>query len=132
MNTAAHTKVFIVDDSEAIRASLAEMLAHVPETNVVGEAKTPEEAIEGIRKTNPDVVILDLHLVGGSGVEVLRAIHPEAPAIRFLVLTNHPTQQYRRICMAAGASHFLDKSNEFVRLNELIRSVPPDRAIAAE
>ena len=122
MDTVVRTKLFIVDDSAPIRALLAEMVGHVPDVTIVGEADSPQDAIRGIRETLPDVVILDLHLTGGSGIEVLRAIHPEAPHIAFIVLTNHPTAQYRRVCVAAGASYFLDKSNEFLRINELIRS----------
>jgi len=121
VETAVNTKVFIVDDAPAIRASLSEMLQHVANANVVGEAASPDEAIEGILDTLPDVVILDLHLVGGSGLSVLRTVHPQLPDTLFLVLTNHPTAQYRRLCLEAGASYFLDKSNEFIRVIELIR-----------
>ncbi|MDQ6620553.1 MAG: response regulator transcription factor [Pseudomonadota bacterium] len=121
MDPAARTKVFIVDDSPSIRAGIGEMLGRVAQACVVGEAQSPSEAIAGIRATQPDLVILDLHLAGGTGIEVLRAVHPEAPEITFVVLTNYPTPQYRRICMAAGATHFLDKSHEFERINELVQ-----------
>src|SRR4051812_17773475 len=115
METDTLTKVFIVDDSPLIRSSLCEMLAHVPGASVVGEASSAEEAIAGILRTLPEIVVLDLHLIGGSGVAVLRALHSRMPQTSFLVLTNHPTPQYRRLCLEEGASHFLDKSNEFIR-----------------
>jgi len=125
MQAAAPVKVFIVDDATAIRASLTEMLEHGGRANVVGEAETPSEAIAGIHATHPQVVILDLHLKGGLGLDVLRAIHPAAPEITFLVLTNHPAPQYRRMCIAAGARHFLDKSLEFDRIPGLITAAHP-------
>jgi len=51
---------------------------------------------------------------------VLRAVHPTAPGVVFVVLTNHPTLQYRRLCVEAGASWFLDKSIEFSRIKDVI------------
>jgi two-component system, NarL family, response regulator DevR len=124
MGTAVKTKVFIAEDSATIRANLGELLQFVPSAVVVGEATSPLEAIGGILETLPDVVILDLHLLGGSGLEVLRALHPKLPGMTFVVLTNHPTAQYRTLCLEAGASHFLDKSNEFIRVMDLVRSAP--------
>ena len=66
-------------------------------------------------------MLLDYQLVGGTGVDVLRAIHPQLPGIVFVVLTNHPDPQYRRACMAAGATHFFDKSTEFDRIPDVLR-----------
>ena len=57
----------------------------------------------GISETQPDCVVLDFQLIGGTAVDVLRAVHPGSPEIAFIVLTNHPTPQYRRACMEAGA-----------------------------
>src|SRR5689334_20150606 len=122
MQTHTPVRVFIVDDSPLIRASLTEMLQHVPHVAVVGEAETPQAAIDGITKAIPDVVILDLHLIGGSGLTVLRTLLPKFRATQFVVLTNHPTPQYRRLCLDLGASDFLDKSSEFVRIIDFIRS----------
>jgi DNA-binding NarL/FixJ family response regulator len=51
-------------------------------------------------------VILDFRLIDGTGVDVMRAVHPALPEIRFVVLTNHPSAQYRRVCMDAGPPRF--------------------------
>jgi DNA-binding NarL/FixJ family response regulator len=116
--------VYLVEDSAPIRAIDAEMLTRLPDVHVAGEAAGVDEAIAGIRATQPDAVVLDLHLKGGNGIDVLRAIHAEAPQIVFIVLTNHPTPQHRRLCLDAGARHFLDKSNEFTRVNEIVGALP--------
>ena len=116
----APTRVFIVEDSPEVRRSLADLLHEIDGVNVVGEADTPTDAVAGIRRTVPDCVVLDFQLLGGTGVEVLRAIHPASPEIAFAVLTNHPNAQYRRICMEAGASWFFDKSTEFRKLKDVI------------
>ena len=114
------THVFLVEDSAPIRMRLAEMLGNVQGVAIVGEAETPESAIEGILRTQPDSVVLDIQLSGGSGIDVLRKIRPVAPGIVFIMLTNHPNPQYRRICMEAGASYFLDKSSEFENVKAII------------
>lgn len=115
-----HCNVYLVEDSEPVRALIAEMLGHVPGAVVSGQAGTVDDAIAGIRDTQPNAVVLDLHLKGGNGIDVLRAIHAESPQIVFIVLTNHPTPQHRRTCLAAGARYFLDKSNEFARVNQIV------------
>src|SRR5690348_16297772 len=111
MDTAVpRTNVFLVEDSAPIRARLSEMLESMAGVKVVGEAASPASAIDGILRTQPDSVVLDLHLTGGTGIEVLRKVCPVAPQIVFIMLTNHSDPQYRTICMKNGAAYFLDKS----------------------
>jgi DNA-binding NarL/FixJ family response regulator len=123
MNTQQDTPVFIVDDVPSMRARLRELVTELPGVSVVGDAGTPADAIAGILATHPACVLLDYQLVGGTGVDVLRAVHPQAPGIVFVVLTNHPDPQYRRACMDAGADHFFDKSTEFDRIGDVIRQL---------
>lgn len=117
------TKVFIVDDSVWIRARLAEVLLGLPDVRVVGEAATASAAVAGILRTRPDSVVLDLNLLGHTGLDVIRAVRPEAPAVVFIVLTNHCESQYRDACMAAGATYFLDKSRDFERVPSVIAEI---------
>jgi len=112
--------IFIVEDSVSIRTRLVEMFEEVEGVRIVGEAESPAAATAAILETVPDVVILDFQLIGGTGVEVMRAVRPVLPDVVFLVLTNHPNPQYRRICMEAGASWFFDKSTEFGKIKEVI------------
>ena len=114
------TNVFLVEDSAPIRMRLAEMLTDMQGVAIVGEAETPPSAIEGILRTHPDSVVLDIQLSGGSGIEVLRKVRSVDPGIVFIMLTNHANPQYRRICMEAGASYFLDKSSEFENVKAII------------
>lgn len=116
----ARTNVFLVEDSAPIRMRLAEMLSDMQGVAIVGEAETPASAIEGILRTHPDSVVLDIQLSGGSGIEVLRKVRSVDPGIVFIMLTNHPNPQYRRICLEAGASYFLDKTSEFENVKEII------------
>jgi len=121
------TNVFIVEDSEALRQRLAGMLGGMEGVSVVGEAGTPGEALEGILRTRPDSVVLDLHLIGGSGLEVLRQAHPKTPNTVFIVLTNYANAQYRRACMDAGAAYFFDKSHDIEKVREVIAGLGATR-----
>jgi DNA-binding NarL/FixJ family response regulator len=112
--------VFIVEDSASIRSRLVEMLSELKGIKIVGEAESPAEAAAAILETLPDLVILDFQLLGGTGVDVMRAVLPILPEVAFLVLTNHPNPQYRRLCMNAGARWFFDKSTEFGKIKDVI------------
>lgn len=113
--------VFLVEDSPAIRARLAATIRGIEGAKLVGEAGSVGAAIEGIRSTRPSAVILDLQLEDGSGLDVLRAVYPDAPGLHVAVLTNYATDQHRRACMDAGAEYFLDKSSDFPRIREIVR-----------
>lgn len=119
----AEMNVFIVEDSPSIRQRLSAMLGGIDGVTVVGQADTPGEALEGILRTRPDSVVLDIHLVGGTGIEVLRQAHLQTPGTVFIVLTNYPNAQYRRICMEAGAAYFFDKSSEIAKVREVIEGL---------
>ena len=120
-------KIFLVEDSAPIRARLAEMLAAIPGTRLVGIAETAESAIRDILARRPDVVVLDLSLAGGtSGFEVLRGVCREAPEIDVYMLSNFVAEPYRSLAERLGARDFFDKSTEFDR----VRRVMAQRAAA--
>jgi len=110
----APLKVFLADDSSQIRSRVAAMLRDV--TTIVGEAETPHGCIEGILSTRPDVVVLDVQLDGGQGLEVLSAVRALQPRIQFVVFSNNAGAAYRKRYLSAGAARFLDKSSEFGEL----------------
>ena len=123
MSMRPRTEIFIVDDAPSMRERLRELVDDLPGVFVVGDAGTPTEAIAGILATRPACVLLDYQLLGGTGVDVLRAVHSQVPGTVFVVLTNHPDSQYRRACLAAGADHFFDKSTEFDRIGDVLRQL---------
>jgi len=114
-------KVFIADDSGAVVERLADLLEEVPGAQLVGQAGDVPEAIHNIRKTNPDAVILDLQMPGGTGLDVLRAIRADHPYLLVLICTNYPHSEYREECLSAGANFFLDKSSEFEKIAVILR-----------
>jgi DNA-binding NarL/FixJ family response regulator len=122
---ARRTTVFIAEDSVPVRERLTELLERSGDLAVVGYAETPAGAIAGILRTHPDSVVLDIHLLGGSGLEVIRQVHPIQPGTVFVVLTNHANHQYRQVFMKAGAHCVLDKSSEFELVKEALVAACP-------
>lgn len=116
-------KVFHADDSPLIRERVAGLLGGVME--LVGHAETPQYAIEGILATHPDVVVLDVQLNGGSGLQVLSAVRRVAPDIAFVVFSNHSDPAFRKRYLDKGAQAFLDKSTEFDQLARAVTEASP-------
>ena len=117
-------KVFLADDSSLIRSRVAAMLGQY-DMAVVGQGGTPQACIGGILSCRPDVVVLDVQLEGGQGLEVLRAVRPAAPDIAFVVFSNNSAAAYRKRYLDAGAACFLDKTAEFGQLAQAVASAAP-------
>ncbi len=116
-------KVFIADDSKIVVDRLADLLGDVRGVEVAGQAGDALEAVRCIRQVNPDAVILDLQMPGGSGLDVLRAIRPDHPGLYVLICTNYAYPQFREECLSAGANYFLDKSSEFEKIPDILREL---------
>jgi DNA-binding NarL/FixJ family response regulator len=112
-------KVFLADDSQQIRERVNSMLgaAHM---DVVGEGATPDSCVAGILKSHPDVVVLDVQLEGGTGLEVLKAVRSADPGVAFVVFSNNAAAAYRKRYLREGAVQFLDKSTEFDQLAQAV------------
>jgi DNA-binding NarL/FixJ family response regulator len=109
-------KIFVVEDSAAVRERLVEMIREIADIEVVGEAESYEQAVAGILATRPDVAILDVNLAEGSGIDVLANVKQELPGLRGIVLTNYTSPQHAKASADAGAEYFLDKSVDFERI----------------
>jgi DNA-binding NarL/FixJ family response regulator len=114
--------VLVVDDAPQIRKRLIALLRMAGDVTVVGEAESVRAAIDAAAARQVDVMLLDLQLTDGNGLEVLAAVKPAHPALRVIVLSNFATPQYREASLAAGADVFLDKSTEFQRVPEILRA----------
>ena len=112
-------KVFLVEDSPLVLGRIKELLATLPATEVVGAAGNSADAIEGILQSHPDVVLLDFNLAYGSGLDVLRALHPRLPKIDFYMLSNFAAPAYRNLAAELGAKDYFDKTKDMERVREL-------------
>ena len=123
-------RTVVVDDSKVVRVRVAEMLSELPGVEVVGQAADVREGCARIDEMRPDLVIADLRMPGGSGMDVITHAKRHHDSVVVVVLTNFPYKQYRDKCLELGADYFLDKSVEFERLTqraEDLRSLQGDR-----
>ncbi len=112
-------KVFVVDDSIVLRERVLEMLRDIPGIDVLGCAEDGLHAIDCIRRLRPDVVVLDIQMPCGNGLDVLKNIRPTLGAPIFIIFTNFPYPQYRTRAFECGARYFFDKTTEFEKLRDL-------------
>ena len=116
-------RVYIVDDSAAVRERLVGMLRELAGVEIAGEAADGNAAAEGVAALRPDVVLLDINLPGRNGLEVLRTIKSGPLPPRVYVLTNHPHPLYWKKCIDEGADGFFDKATEFHKAVETVRTL---------
>jgi DNA-binding NarL/FixJ family response regulator len=113
-------KIFIVDDSAAIRERLRDMLERIPDVEFTGDADNENEALQKISRFPPDVVILDFSSAKGNSLSLMYRIKLQSVETRVIVLTNNVYPQYRKKCMEEGADYFMDKSRDIDELARIL------------
>jgi len=121
--------VFVVDDQEIVRRGVIDLCEAEPDIEVVGEAGTAAQARARISATNPDVVLMDMRLPDGNGIDVCRDVRSENPEIRCIILTAYDDDEAINAAVLAGASGYVLKEVRGHRLIENIRTVAAGRSI---
>ena len=106
------TRVLLIDDHELIRQGLARAFERNAEMTVIGQAGSVAEGIATFRELQPDVVVTDLELPDGNGLEVVRQVRATSDAIGLVVLTMHAGDDQIFAAMEAGASAFVGKDSK--------------------
>lgn len=126
-NSAAteHIRVLLVDDQELLRRSLRIAIDREPDLIVAGEAATGNDAVEAAQKLRPDVVLMDIRMPGGDGIDATARISTAAELAdtRVLILTMHELDEYVYGALRAGASGFLLKNASPSQLIDAIRRI---------
>jgi DNA-binding NarL/FixJ family response regulator len=112
--------VFLVEDSAQVVRRLEEMLAAIEGVRTVGSAARADDAIRSVLTLHPDAVLCDVSLAQGTGFDVLRALHAQAPEVEVYMLSNFASEPYRRIAARLGARGFFDKSTELERMRDTV------------
>jgi DNA-binding NarL/FixJ family response regulator len=120
-------RVVLVDDHRLFRSGVRAELG--PDIDVLGEAEDVETGIAIVLATQPDVVLLDVHLPGGGGVEVLRAVLATAPAIRFLAVSVSDAADDVIGSIRAGARGYVTKTISGAELTDAVRRVAEGDAV---
>jgi DNA-binding NarL/FixJ family response regulator len=113
-------RLLVVDDHEVVRQGLVSLLDRREHFQVVAEAGTAAEAVEMARKFEPDLVVMDVRLPDGSGIEACREIRAEFPATRVVILTSYPDEEAVLSAIIAGASGYLLKQ---IRSRDLVSAL---------
>jgi DNA-binding NarL/FixJ family response regulator len=112
--------VLLVDDQEVVRVGVGALIDRQPEMEVVGEAGTVREAVEQAKALSPDVVVLDVRLPGGNGLDACRQIKADRPETRVIMLTSFPDDELLFDAIASGADGYVLKQ---IGSDELIRAL---------
>ena len=104
-------KILIADDHPVVRKGLKEIIEVTPDMMVGDEASNGRETLEKVRKSDFDVVLLDISMPGRSGLDILKELKSEKPELSVLILSMHPEEQYAVRVLKAGASGYLTKES---------------------
>jgi DNA-binding NarL/FixJ family response regulator len=120
-------RVVIVDDHRLFRAGVRSELGR--EVEIVGEAGSVEDAVPLIKETDPDVVLLDVHLPDGGGQGVIAAVAPERPGVHFLALSVSDAPEDVIAVISAGARGYVTKSISGEELTDAVRRIAEGDAV---
>jgi response regulator of citrate/malate metabolism len=115
-------KVLLVDDAMLITKRLSEMIGEVEAVSDIFVSSNYENAVNIVEANKPDLVLLDIHLPDKSGIELLGYLRTNHPDLIVIMVTNKASQYYRDLCQQEGAHHFIDKSKEFEKIPDILRT----------
>ncbi|AFU01586.1 MULTISPECIES: response regulator transcription factor [Nocardia] len=121
--------VFLVDDHHIVRRGVADLIDAEPDLEVIGEAGTVSQAMARIPALRPDVVVLDVRLPDGNGIELCRELLDQHPGLRCLILTSFTDEQAMLDAILAGASGYVVKDIGTTELVDAIREVGAGRSL---
>jgi DNA-binding NarL/FixJ family response regulator len=124
--------VLIAEDSELLQELLVVSMAPLKEVAVLGQAMTGRETIAAVREKQPDVLLLDLHMPDGGGLQVLEALAADARRPRVVVMTFECDPLVRRRCRSLGAEMFFDKGEDPQVLVELLLKLAAEKCASVE
>ena len=116
-------RVFLVDDHEVVRRGVADLLDEEDDLAVVGQASSVAEALARVPAVRPDIVVLDIRLPDGNGVELCRELRSRLPELNCLMLTSYPDEQAMMDAILAGAGGYVIKDIKGMDLVSAVRTV---------
>jgi len=122
-SSAPKCKVFLVDDHPIVRQGLALFIEREPDLMVCGEAEDATSALQAIRDSSPDFVILDISLNGPDGLELLKTLRVRYPNLPALILSMHDESVYAERALRAGANGYIMKQEAADKVITAIRHI---------
>lgn len=116
-------RIFLVDDHPLVRSGLATLIVAQPDMSVVGEADDAQNALEGIKKTDPHIALVDISLKGMDGMELIKHAKARFPSLAILVLSMHDESLYAERAIRAGAGGYIMKQEAAEKIIVAIRRI---------
>lgn len=116
-------RVLVADDHAVVRRGVVQILEEVPDMVAAGEAGTGREVLQAVREHDYDVLVLDIAMPEGGGLEVLQQLQTLKPDLRVLILSMYPEKQYAQRALKAGAAGYLTKESVPEELIAALRRV---------
>jgi DNA-binding NarL/FixJ family response regulator len=124
VNTVGTTKrIFVVDDHPLIREGLAAQIATQPNLSLCGEAEDVAGALSRIFDAEPHLVIVDISLKNGNGIDLVKRLKAKAPSLVILVWSMHPENLYAERALRAGARDYVNKGESASQITEAIKTL---------
>ncbi|MEU0504290.1 response regulator transcription factor [Nocardia sp. NPDC005998] len=123
------TRVFLVDDHHIVRRGVSDLISAEPDLEVIGEAGSVSQAMARIPALRPDVVVLDVRLPDGNGIELCRELLNQQPELRCLILTSFTDEQAMLDAILAGARGYVVKDIDTLELIDAIREVGAGKSL---
>lgn len=120
---AARWRIFIVDDHALVRHGLRELLSQEPDMEVCGDAEDGPSALRGIAERSPDLVVIDISLKCGNGIDLIKRLKVKQPRLKMLVSSMHDESLYAERVLHAGAKGYINKHEATETVIEAIRRV---------
>lgn len=119
-------KVLLADDSDSVRKRLSALISDIRGIELVGETDNARDTLEAIYRHEPDILVLDIQMPGGNGIQILHALEESTVKPLVIMLTAFPYPSYQQKCLDAGAKFFFDKATEFEQVVEVLRDLSKD------
>ena len=117
------TKILIVDDHPLLRQGIAQLINQQKDMHVCGQAEESRQVVDMVKKTSPDIIVLDVSLKGANGIELLKDIKTYFPKIKVLVLSMHDETVYGPRAIRAGAAGYVMKHEAIDRVITALRKI---------
>lgn len=130
VNIKSPVRVYIVEDSEIIRIRLASLFAEIEGLELVGQAGSVKVATADILRLQPDVVLLDIKLTDGNGLDMLESLRALGMKVKAIVMTFDPYHLYRKRASELGAIHFIDKAKDLGNIQLILEQIVAEQYVS--
>ena len=118
-------RILIADDHHLVRRGVGDLLSKEAGWEICGEASDAAQALQKASELNPDLILLDISMPDGSGLEAARRIRQEIPHVKILMMSHHDATQFEKTALESGADGCIDKARLALDLVDMIKTLQP-------